>query len=290
MSDILVLTGDTIAEFQASKNAPYAPKSDPEPKSETQKPAESSADLEDGEGEADADAEKADDDAGKKPDKQNGINKRFKELTDARKAAEARAEAAERKAAEYELATKKPEPQTLKDGEPDPAKYEDQRTYFKDLARWEIRQEQAENEAKATKEKRALSWREKVAKVIEAQPDFEEVIQNTTSDNVSDLAQEEIMDADNGPQILRYFAENPDYVRDFNKLTLAKQVAKIAKLDASFEKPAEKAEEKKVVTAEKSKAPEPRKPIESVKGGALKPVEEMTQAEFEAADRAGKFK
>ena len=218
---------------------------------------------------------------------------------------DARAEAAREKAradaAEERLKAKEAPPQT--DGKPDPAKYQDAFKYAEDLAEWKVNQElnardkkAAEEKQREAAEKRIETWNTRLKEAKAVLTDYDEVVGDANM-TVSNECRDEILSSPQGPYIVHYLAENPDFVAKLNEMNERDMIRTIGRLEARFDKDQTKeykGAKAEVKEAEISAALPPIKPIKAAKA----PQELIdsdgefrgTIAEWKAARKAGKIK
>lgn len=249
-------------------------------------------------------------------DKKGKLNERFSELTNARKAAEEKAEkaAAEAKSnrearerAEQEAAALKAKYEPVKteqDPEPLPAQFTDVTEYAKALKEWTVDNTRREDAKKAqverqTREREEVgkAWTERQNAARKDIPDYDKTISESTV-KVSDQVREAIIDSDAGPQILHHLAKNPDVAEKIGQMTVGRALKEIGRLEVSLGKPETKEAraEVKTTVAEISKAPAPITPLR----GAGAPVvnlsgtdavpSTMTYEDWKVLRRAGKIK
>ena len=246
-------------------------------------------------------------------DKKGKLNERFSELTSARKAAEEKANKlaeeiqAERQAREEsakeaaELRAKYEPPKKDELGpEPLPAQFNDVNEYAKALKEWtsdkvrhEDRIQQAETQAKKVWEETAKNWktRQDAAKV--KLPDYQQVIEASSSMMISDQVRDAILESEVGPEIQYHLVKNPDLVKDIAKMSISKALKEIVKIELSLGE--EHVAKAKTPIAEISKAPAPITPI---KGGSLSTDNKVnsdgefmgTYEEWKSLRKAGKIK
>lgn len=281
---VTVVTSENLLEFQNKKldeKLPVAEEPEPEEKKDA-KPEEKKA-------EEKPVAEDEKDEEVKTVRKGNPkIERRFSELTEARKAAEAkasqereRAEAAEAKARELELKLNPPPPEEL-GPEPTPDQFSDTAEYAKALKDWtaettkrDLAKENQEKTYKAKREQVIEAWKGRVEAAKKEIPDYEAKL-NASTVKVSDDVRDAILESDVGPQILIHFADHPEEAERISKLSVGGALRELGRLEAKLEKSKEKEPENPVTkstvpapVAEVSKAPAPIAPLR----GANKPVE-----------------
>jgi hypothetical protein len=217
----------------------------------------------------------------KKPSKKEKLNARFKELTDARKEAEAKAaeKEAEAKAIREEKAALERERNELKakyeppktdelGAKPELAQFNTAADYEKAMEDWtqdKVRIERTAAEKQEREAKRAAevkkAWDENL-KAAKAQfDDYVEVIQ-ASEVMLSEEAKEAIFESELGPKMLYHFAKNPEEAKKLTELTVDKMLKAIGRLEAKLgDKPQTPPD---VKVADLSKAPAPISPL---KGG-----------------------
>ena len=240
------------------------------------------------------------------------LEKRFSELTKARKEAEARAEAEAKARAELEARLREyeekvaPQQKTAEDpigAEPRADQFDDAFEYAKALAEWsaekalyERDQQEANRKIEEERAKIAKSWSEKLEKAKPNLPDFDDILASTQV-MVSDEVRDAIVESDVGPEILYHLASlDGEEAEKFQNLPVTKALREIGKLEAKFEKQAI-AEEKPISkpVVQKSKAPAPLSPIKATGSAAESLIN--SDGEFhgsfqawKAARKAGKIR
>jgi hypothetical protein len=294
-----IVTSENLAEFNADKLG-LASESSPTAAEVDENPSEPAA--QDGQSEP----RLADDEAtGTDEKKQNPkLEKRFSELTKARKEAEAQV-AEERKARESLEArlaalegNREPIQAPESNRKPSPDSYKDAFEYAEALAEWSAEQALAKREQevkqKEIQAKRATviqTWQEKLEATKAQLPDYEAMV-SSSSMSVNDTVRDAIIESDVGPRILYELASNDELAEKINGLTTAGALKLIGKLEAQFEKTDAPAKAgKKTVTA-KSNAPEPIRPLRSTSGIADVGMDgnDMSYQQWKAARQAGKIR
>ena len=288
-----IVTSENLAEFNADKLG-LASEESPTAATVEETPVEPAAEV------GQSEPKLADDEAtGTEEKKQNPkLEKRFSELTKARKEAEARAEELEKRlvAIESKQAPVIPEPQSNQ--KPSPDSYKDAFEYAEALAEWSAEQALAKREQevkqKEIQAKRATviqTWQEKLEATKAELPDYEAMV-SSSSMSVNDTVRDAIVESDVGPRILYELASNDELAEKLSAMTTAGALKLIGKLEAQFEKTDAPAKaEKKTVTA-KSKAPEPIRPLRSTGGVAEVSMDgnDMSYQQWKAARQAGKIR
>jgi hypothetical protein len=293
-----IVTSENLAEFNADKLG-LASESSPTAAEVDENPSEPAA--QDGQSEP----RLADDEAtGTDEKKQNPkLEKRFSELTKARKEAEAQV-AEERKARESLEArlaalegNREPIQAPESNRKPSPDSYKDAFEYAEALAEWSAEQALARREQevkqKEVEAKRATviqTWQEKLEATKAQLPDYEAMV-SSSSMSVNDTVRDAIVESDVGPRILYELASNDELAEKLNGLTTAGALKLIGKLEAQFEKTEAPVAGKKTVAA-KSKAPEPIRPLRSTSGIADVGMDgnDMSYQQWKAARQAGKIR
>lgn len=241
------------------------------------------------------------------------LEKRFSELTKARKQAEENAakaqaekEALEARLREYEERVA-PQQKTAEDpigAEPRADQFDDAFEYAKALAEWSAEkalydrdQQEANRKAEEERQKVLKTWSEKLEKAKPNLADFDDIV-NSTQVVVSNEVRDAIIESDVGPEILYHLASlDGEEAERFQALPMAKALREIGKLEARFEKQ-EAAEETAVRSkpvVQKSKAPAPLSPIKATGSAMENPI--GSDGEFhgsfqawKAARKAGKIR
>lgn len=296
-----VVTSDNLAEFQLKRmGLAEPPAADPAPQAEAQseQPSEeqTTADVQQPESE-------------KKPNPK--LERRFSDLTKARKEAEAQAaaERARREELEARLAAlenrqapqqpAQAEPVAQADAEPQPHEYSDAFEYAKALAKWSsdqavkrVKAEEAERKAAEQRTQVVSAWAERINAAKAALPDFDDMV--TSSEvQVTDAVRDAIMESEVGPRILYHLAENPELGKKLAGMSVAAQLREIGKLEGRFETKAEPASAAPVVA--KPRASAPITPIKAVAAGAAADVDASGEfrgsyQQWKQMRRAGKIK
>lgn len=201
------------------------------------------------------------------------LEKRFSELTKARKQAEETAarereqrEALENRLRELEQGNRPQQEVDDLGKEPQPSEFVDAFEYAKALAEFsaekalrdrdiqEANRRAAEQQAKITRE-----WADRVSKAKSEMPDFDEIVASSTV-VVSDAIKDAILDSDVGPQILYQIASDDEYAEKLVNMPVIKALREIGKLEAKLERKEAKEEPKREPVI-KSNAPAPIKPL-----------------------------
>jgi hypothetical protein len=213
------------------------------------------------------------------------LEKRFSELTKARKQAEENAAKAQAEKEQLEARLREYEdrqaPQQVDENpvgrEPSPGQFDDAFEYAKALAEWSAEkalydrdQQEANRRVEEERQKVLKTWSEKLEKAKPNLADFDDVIESTQV-VVSNEVRDAIIESDVGPEILYHLASlDGEEAEKFQALSVSKALREIGKLEARFEKQ-EAAEETAVRSkpvVQKSKAPAPLSPLKAT-GSAM---------------------
>ena len=200
------------------------------------------------------------------------LEKRFSELTKARKAAEEQAaqERASREALEARLQALEGQQSNKKTNDvntkPAPDDYEDAFRYAEALAEWSAneavarRDREVKQQAEQAKQQEVMkTWQQKLEAVKAELPDYEDMVASSTV-AVSDEVRDAILESDVGPRILYELASDDELGAKIANLSTAQALKMIGKLEAKFESKDEEPAKSKPV-AVKSNAPKPINPI-----------------------------
>ena len=230
------------------------------------------------------------------------LEKRFSELTKARKAAEEQAaqERASREALEARLQALEGQQSNKKTNEvntkPQPDDYADAFRYAEALAEWSAneavarRDREVRQQAEQTKQQEVLkTWQEKLEAVKAELPDYEDMVASSTV-AVSDEVRDAILESDVGPRILYELASDDELGAKIANLSTAQALKMIGKLEAKFESKDEEPAKSKPV-AVKSNAP---KPINPIRGTGSQSVytdgEQIDYQAWKAGRKTGKIR
>ena len=230
------------------------------------------------------------------------LEKRFSELTKARKAAEESAaqERQAREALEARLAALEGQsaPQKVQNVnlKPSPDDYADAFKYAEALAEWSAneavarREQEIKQQAEQAKQQEVLkTWQQKLDAVKSELPDYEDMVASSTV-SVNDAVRDAILESDVGPRILYELASDDELGAKIANLSTAQALKMIGKLEAKFEVQAEEPAKSKPV-AVKSNAP---KPINPIRGTGSQSVytdgEQLEYQAYRAARKAGKIR
>lgn len=245
-----------FATFTDPNTPAEAPK--PEPVTDTPPP--------EGVAPVDAPAPKDGEDGEPKPDEpkpKQTAAERIAEVTRARREAERRAEAAERRLAELEK-PKTETPAPASDGEPDPTQFEYGEAdpqFIRALARFEARQEFAEQSARERQTKQVQeqdrSWETAQDAARSKYADYDEVVTEGANEGkwpCTPQMAHAIKTSEAGPDVAYHLASNPADARRIAALDPFSQIRELGKLEGRLSAPAPK-EPPKGKTATDAPAP-----------------------------------
>ena len=294
-----VVTSENLADFNADKLG-LASESSPTAAEVDENPSEPAA--QDGQSEP----RLADDEAtGTEEKKQNPkLEKRFSELTKARKEAEAQAaeERTKREGLEARLAAlesvKAPTQAPESNQKPTPDNFKDAFEYAEALADWSaeqalVRREQEvkQKEVEAKREKVISTWQQKLEATKAELPDYEDMVASSTV-TVNDTVRDAILESEVGPRILYELASDDEMAEKLSTMTTSSALKLIGKLEAQFEKTEAPAKAERKSVAAKSNAPEPIRPLRSTGGVADVAIdgEKLSFQQWKAGRLAGKIR
>lgn len=202
-------------------------------------------------------------------------------------AAEQRAEALQREIDALK-GTKSDGASTAK-GEPKPEDFKTVGEYTRALVKYEAEQAGKKGQQNAVQERQQAhanqiisEFGKRQADFMKATPDYEEVLSDCDVD-VPPLAQQYLVESEFGPQLAYHLAKNPDDITRLQKLSPARQLAELGKLEARFEKPAD-APNKAAAGSQNgvSRAPAPIQPLEAKTTPVVKDPSQMSFQELRA--------
>jgi colicin import membrane protein len=307
-----VVTSDNLAEFQLKRMGlaePTPPAADPTPEPAAEAQAQSEPAPEQTEAEAQPEPER-------RPNPK--LERRFSDLTKARKEAEAKAEAEAARVRELEAKLQalqqgqapaaepaQPAQVAQADAEPQPGDFSDAFEYARALAKWSsdqavkrVKAEEADRKANETRQQVITAWADRVTKAKAEMPDFGDMV--TSSEvQVTDAVRDAILESEVGPRILYHLAENPELGKKLAGMTVAAQLREIGKLEGRFEagrpNTTEAPAPAPVAAVLRPRAAAPITPIKAVAAGAAAEVDSTGEfrgsyQQWKQMRRAGKIK
>lgn len=307
------MTSENLAEFNRDRLR-LAPEPAVAPAKEAGEPAvesEAKKTAENPEAETDEQLGKIPD-----PEAKQKIQGRFSDLSKARDAAKAeadaakaeraaaveRAEKAERAAAE--LRTKYERPKVDGPGpEPQRAQFANDDEHRKALIDWAGDKAIHERSQQERSERQAKAWDERQVAARAEIPTYDADLAAGANLMVSNEVRDAIIESEQGPKILHYLTKNAAFVEELSRDTATRALFKIGKLEAKFEaekaKPAPAAETKEpakpaAAATEISRAPAPITRLQPVVASAEIPVDAKgefygTAEQYRALRKAGKI-
>ena len=288
-----IVTSENLADFNANKLS-LASESSPTEAEVDENPSEPAAKK------GQSEPKLAEDEAtGTEEKKQNPkLEKRFSELTRARKEAESRAEELEKRlvALESNKAPVQAEPQDNR--KPTPDDFKDAFEYAEALASWSAEnalarreQEVKQKEVEAKRNTVIKTWQEKLETTKAEFSDYEDMVASSTV-KVNDTVRDAIIESDVGPRILYEIASDDEMAEKLSTMTTSSALKLIGKLEARFEKTEEPPKAERKTVAAKSNAPEPIRPLRSTGGVADVAMdgEKLSFQQWKAGRLAGKIK
>ena len=287
-----LVTSENLADFNADKLG-LASESSPTAAEVDENPSEPAADK------GQSEPKLAEDEAtGTDEKKQNPkLEKRFSELTKARKEAEARNVELEKRLAALE-SNRPAQVEAESNRKPTPDDFKDAFEYAEALADWSAEnalarreQEVKQKEVEAKRDTVIQTWQQKLEATKAELPDYEVMVASSTV-SVNDTVRDAILESDVGPRILYELASDDELAEKLTGLTTAGALKLIGKLEAQFEKTDAPAKAEKKTVAAKSKAPEPIRPLKSTSGVADVGMDgnDMSYQQWKAARQAGKIR
>ena len=287
-----LVTSENLADFNADKLG-LASESSPTAAEVDENPSEPAADK------GQSEPKLAEDEAtGTDEKKQNPkLEKRFSELTKARKEAEARNVELEKRLAALE-SNRPAQVEAESNRKPTPDDFKDAFEYAEALADWSAEnalarreQEVKQKEVEAKRETVIQTWQQKLEATKAELPDYEVMVASSDV-KVNDTVRDAILESDVGPRILYELASDDELAEKLTGLTTAGALKLIGKLEAQFEKTDAPAKAEKKTVAAKSKAPEPIRPLKSTSGVADVGMDgnDMSYQQWKAARQAGKIR
>lgn len=216
--------------------------------------------------------------------KKTGVQKRIDELT--RKAHEA-----EREAAFWREQAAKSQAPSTDATKPARDAFASDADYFEALADWKAeqkvsefrKQQQAEALNKAEQTQTATRfelYQERVSTALDAMPDYHEVVGGSDVPAEAHVL-EAILDSEQGPQLAYHLAKHPDVAQRLNEMTPVQAAREIGRLEAQLAQPKTETPPPRRTT----NAPPPINPVRGSNGQFTKSPDQMTDAEWYAAQR-----
>lgn len=163
-----------------------------------------------------------------------------------------------------------------RDGPPQLEQFETFEEFERANIRFELKQELAA-EREQQKQRAALTtFQEREAAVRASKPDFDTVARNPSLPITPTMAQA-IWESDVGPEVLYHLGSNPQEAARISAMSVARQAAEVGRIEAALSKPP-------VANASlKPIPPQPPQTVSAVSAGMVKPLDDMSMAEYVAA-------
>lgn len=208
-----------------------------------------------------------------------GVKKRLDELTRLRYEAKREAER-ERQEREYwqrkALGLEDQQPTAANSTKPAVEQFTTYEEYLEALTDWKVEQREAERERRVSEQSQAQTqqtkvtqYQQRVAKVADKYPDYEEIAHGLHWSPTAEMA-DAIRESDIGPDIAYYLGSNPDVAERISGLPPLSQIRELGRLEERLSRPAPKPV---------SQVPPPIEPS-GPKAKASKEPWEMTPTEF----------
>lgn len=211
------------------------------------------------------------------------LQKRFDKLTADKYRLEGELEA---------LRSQKQEPAPKpKEGEPKIDDFSDLESYYKAQARWEVKQELAEQ--KAAEEKKAEetkgreileTYQKRVTDIRTKHEDWDEVYESIGDATLPPSVQLAILELEEGPEVVYQLAKNAELREKLNTMSAPRAIAEIGRIAASLSKSETPAPEKRPV----STAPAPIKPLGGAATKSQVALDELPMKQYIEARKSGR--
>ena len=279
---------DDFADFEAARrgDTPKATPSEDSKESETADESETTDDKE----QTDGDNAEGGEGEDEKPKSKRGIDKRFRELTTKIRGLEA-ALAAAKPESTPEVA--KPAASAPAEGKPVAGNFETYEEYTEALTLCTIdpreskrAADQSRKQLEAAQNEAAAQWDKRLDEARKKLEDFDELVLENDQVNITDAMKQAIFEADRGPEVAYFLAQNPAEAERIAKLSPVAAVRAIGKIEDGLTpaKTAAPSKKPKVSSAPAPITPSSRPAANSAK----KPLGEVSDfAEYERRRAAG---
>jgi hypothetical protein len=183
--------------------------------------------------------------------------------------------------------------------EPTPDQFKDATEYGKALKDWTAESIRREDAAKAQTAERVKSWKEKQDALVKEVPDYQARIDAAATVPLSEELRDAILDSDDGPRLLLYFADNQGEIDRLCGMRVDHMLRELGRIDGKLTKAEVKAaakQETKATIAEISAAPAPITPLRGANApvanlsGSDEVPKDMTYEDWKKRRMAGKIK
>jgi hypothetical protein len=172
--------------------------------------------------------------------------------------------------------------------EPKPGAFKTVGEYTRALVKYEAKKAGETGKAQAEQSKQQEQANQVIGEFVKRQeafkestPDYEDVVSGTDL-VIPNVAMQYLIESDVGPQLGYYLAKNPGEVTRLQKLSPARCVAELGKLETKLEKPAAPNKADAAPAKEVSKAPAPIRPLEGKEATVTKDPRDMNFQELRA--------
>jgi len=176
--------------------------------------------------------------------------------------------------------------------EPKPEDFNTVGEYTRALVKYEAKQAGKSAAQNAEVSRQQAQANEVIGQFVERQksfkkatPDYEEALEAADFE-IPNIAQQYLVESEFGPQLAYHLAKNPDVAASLRKLSPARVIAQLGKLETQFEKPVEPAKSAAPAANGVSKAPAPIQPLEAKSTPVQKDPSQMNFQELRAYRQA----
>lgn len=208
--------------------------------------------------------------------------------TEARRAIQAEQRAADLQRQIDELRGTKSDGAKPEGDEPKPEDFKTVGEYTRALVKYEAQQAGRKSAEHAEVSRQQANANQVIAGFVERQeafkkatPDYEEVLESADFE-VPPITQQYLVESELGPQLAYHLAKNPDVVTSLRKLSPARQLAELGKLETKFEVKPAAPTSAATATNGVSKAPAPIQPLEAKSAPVNKDPKDMSFQELRA--------
>lgn len=172
----------------------------------------------------------------------------------------------------------------LREGEPDPKDFKTVGDYTRALVKFEAGEAGKKSLERVTEAKQKETADAVISAFVDRQSEYIKTHPSYADDlegapEVPPIASQYIIESDMGPALAHHLANNPEAIAKLHKLTPARVIAELGKLEAKLEKPVE---EKPTVPSNISKAPAPITTLEAKSTPVTKDPKDMSFQELRA--------
>lgn len=161
--------------------------------------------------------------------------------------------------------------------------------YFEDLSDWKSEQKIKSYKSEQTQQEVFKAHQERVKQAREKYPDFEEVMENVASVEVTDEVKHQIMQDPKSMDLLYHIAQKgEEYAERLNQMNAIDRAREFGRIEALIDSQNTSTSQTTTNKKEASKAPRPPKPVSSRGSGSKKSIYDpsLSQREYEELRRA----